>query len=94
MVALDKSLLLLPTIQDLVFQEIDSKKYTFMSLSFSNFKMVFTLLIETVIFYIQVTIVKIGILRLEQLIEIVFWPYCYWYLAPNLFDAGFHKLFE
>lgn len=55
------SLILVPIIKDAVFQESCSKIYVFMSLGSNNFKIILALLRKVVAFYMQVTIVQIGV---------------------------------
>lgn len=65
--------MLLPTIKDAIFEKSYSKRYALMSLDSIRFKMVFRLLIEIVTFYIEVTIVKIRISRLQWPVGVILW---------------------
>lgn len=47
---LDAGFVLLPIIEDTVFQKTYSKKYVFVSLSSSGFKIIFALLTKVVVF--------------------------------------------
>lgn len=64
---LARSLILLLIVEDGTFQKSYYKKYTLISFVFSNFTMILILLTKVVIFYIQVTIVQVGISRHEDL---------------------------
>lgn len=68
---LNVDLVLLPTIENMVFEKVRSRRYALVSLSFSCFKMVFGLLTKVVAFSIQVTIVKIWIPGFERLIKVI-----------------------
>lgn len=62
---LDVNLVFLPSIKNAIFQQAYNKKYAFIFLGFSNFKMIFALLIKIIAFYIQVAIIEIEVLRLD-----------------------------
>lgn len=59
-------------IEDVVFQKIYNEKYVLISLNSNSLKIILALPIKAVIFYMQVTIILIKILKLERYIEIVF----------------------
>lgn len=82
---------LLLTIQDIIFQEACSKSYIFVPQESSNLKMVFILLTEIVVFYIQIAIIKIGVFRLENPIDIVS-QVCW--MVLGLLNTVFNKLFK
>lgn len=64
-------LILLLLIENVVFQEVRSKKYMLISQKDNNFKIVLVLLKKVVVFYMQIAIVKVGILVLERSIKII-----------------------
>lgn len=67
----------------------------FFPLRSGNFKIVLVLLIEIIIFYIQITIIKIGVPRLRRSINIIstFDRY-YWDLVLDPFGTRLYKLLE
>lgn len=84
--------MLLTTFEDTIFQKGFSKKYMFVFLDFNGFKIVFTLLTKIIIFYIQVIIVKIRVIKLKWPISFVFKP-CK-SLVLSLFNISFYKLYK
>ena len=62
------SLVIQLTIKNVVFKKDNCKKYIFVVFSLSDLKMIFILLIEVIIFYMQIYIIEIRILGFERLI--------------------------
>ena len=56
--------ILLPTIEDIIFQKQNIKRYALIIFGYSSLKIVFVLLTKVVIFYVQITIIKIRVLGL------------------------------
>lgn len=68
----------------------------FVLLRSRNLEMVFVLLIVVITFYVQMTMVKIGVSRLERFIKIIssFDKWGCRSLISDLFDISLHKLLE
>lgn len=66
--------------------------YAFVTLWFEKLEMVLILLIEVAAFYMQMVIIKIGVLGNKKLISVTF-KAC-WCLIRSLFDIDFYKLSE
>lgn len=91
-VVLHMSLVLLPPIENALFEEIYSKRVALVSWGPSWFKMILVLLNKVVVFHMQVTIIQVGILIFDRPIKIVY--RIYWSLVFSLFDVGLYELSE
>lgn len=82
----------------MIFEELYSKRYVFVPLRSNNLKMVLALLIEVIVFYVQVTIVKIGVPGFKKFIKIVSsferYNWSCWGLVLDLFDINLNELLE
>lgn len=86
---LSSCLILLLLIYNAFSPKFFSKKYSLILLEANNIKIVFILLLKRITFYMQITIVKIRVLRFKQLIKIIsFW------LISSLFNLTFYQLAE
>lgn len=94
LVVLNASLMLLLAIENVVFQEVCSKKYVLIPLGSNSLKIDFTLFTEIVAFYIQFTIVKIKVSAFERPVKVVFWLCCYQCLDFSLLNIGLYKVSE
>lgn len=63
---------LLPAIKDIIFQKDCHKKYAFLALTTSSFKIIFILLIKVVTFHIQLAVINFRVLRFEKPIQGIF----------------------
>ncbi len=91
MVAIHPGLVLLPTIENTVFQESCYKKYAFVSLCSRSFKIVFISLTKVVVLDMRVIIVQVGILRFDRSIRIISRT-CR--VVSGLLNIGLNKLFK
>ena len=80
----------------MIFQELYSKKYVFVLLRSYKLEIVLALLTEVIIFYMQMTIVQIGVLSFEKSIEIIssFDKWGRRGLVSDCLYTNLHKLLE
>lgn len=63
------SFILLLLIENAIFQKNCYKRYAFVALSPSSFKMVFVLLTKIIAFYVQIAIIEVRVLGLEKSVQ-------------------------
>ncbi len=72
MVVLYFGLVILSLIYDLIFQESYSKRYAFVILGSGKLEIFLALQTKVIAFYVQITIVKIRVLKFKRIIGIIF----------------------
>lgn len=68
MVMFGPSFMLLPSIENVMFQESFCKKYEFVALSPSSLKIVLTLLTNVITIHLQNAIIEVRVLDFEKLV--------------------------
>lgn len=74
------SFILLPPIENAVFQKSFCKKYVFVSLIFSTLKIVFALQTKLITFHVKIDIIEVRVLKLKIPVREIFSRLCqsYW----------------
>ena len=86
---LGPDLVLLPAIENTVFQKGHRKRYAFVALSPTGLEMVFALLTEIITFHVQIAIIEIWVPSLERPILSILSKF-YWSCSRSQLTVVFH----